>query len=285
MTSRTIRTQFAAEREDIGDLVTRRPMHPLEELNPFLFINHHGPQLYPPRNGGLPFGPHPHRGFETVTFIVDGALLHRDTKGHESTIRGGGIQWMTAGKGVVHSETSPREFLERGGAIEILQLWLNLPAALKTTEPRYIGLQRDEIPSFTSDQGRARIDLISGSWDGHPGPVESLTGVQLMTVELDAGAKVAMTAPRGRTVFLYVVRGQVSIAGQRATAFRLLEMEDGDQIEAEAVDDSLLIFGHAEPLREPIAAYGPFVMNSRREIEQAFEDYQSGRFGTMIRGA
>jgi len=282
MTQRTIRTQHAAEREDIGDLVTRRPAHSLDQVEPFLFINHHGPQVYPPRNQGLPFGPHPHRGFETVTFIVEGSLVHRDSGGHESSISAGGIQWMTAGRGVEHSETSPRDFREQGGPLEILQMWLNLPSALKMTEPRYTGLQKGDIPSFQADGGRTTIHLIAGGWEGHRGPIDSLTGVQLMTVDLAASGKVTLPAPRGRTVFLYVVRGNVVIDGQTAQSYQLVEMnDDGDEIDVAAVTDALLIFGHAAPLHEPIAAYGPFVMNTEEEIAQAVRDYRAGTFGSV----
>ena len=282
MTQRTIRTQHAAEREDIGDLVTRRPAHSLDQVEPFLFINHHGPQVYPPRNQGLPFGPHPHRGFETVTFILEGSLVHRDSGGHESAISAGGIQWMTAGRGVEHSETSPRDFREQGGPLEILQMWLNLPSALKMTEPRYTGLQKDDIPSFQVDGGRTTIHLIAGGWEGHPGPIDSLTGVQLMTVDLGPGGKVTLPAPRGRTVFLYVVRGNVVIDGQTAQSYQLVEMnDDGDEIDVAAETDALLIFGHAAPLHEPIAAYGPFVMNTEQEIAQAVRDYRAGTFGSV----
>ena len=278
MTTRSIRTQHAPHREDIADLVTRRPAHPMEQVNPFLFINHHGPQVYPPHNAGLPFGPHPHRGFETVTFIVEGSLVHRDNAGHESAISAGGIQWMTAGRGIEHSETSSREFLERGGPLEILQLWINLPSRLKMTEPRYIGLQREEIPSIPLEGGS--IDLIAGSWQGQPAPIQSLTGHTLMTVRLSPGAEVTLPAPRERRVFLYVVRGEIRIAGETAPAFRLVEMnEDGGAIAVTANEASLLIFGHADPLDEPIAAYGPFVMNTREEIVQTVREYQSGTFG------
>jgi len=282
MTRRTVRTQHAPRREDIGALVTRRPEHPMEQVEPFLFINHHGPQVYPPRNSGLPFGPHPHRGFETVTFIVDGALVHRDTGGHESAISAGGIQWMTAGRGVEHSETSPRWFLEQGGPLEILQLWMNLPSSLKMTEPRYTGLQREEIPSFPAAGGQSTIHLIAGSWDGQEGPVSSLTGTQLMTIDLTAGARLPLPAPHGRTVFLYVVRGEIAVGGEAASAYHLVELnDDGDEIEIEALSDALVIFGHAVPQREPIAAYGPFVMNTREELVEAVRDYQAGMFGTM----
>src|SRR3954465_1751300 len=175
MSSKTLVRQHPPLRDDIQDLVTRRPLPGprVPQLDPFLFLNHHGPQVYGPNNRGLPFGPHPHRGFETVTFIVEGSLTHRDTGGHESVIETGGVQWMTAGRGLEHEEVSPPEFLERGGPLEILQLWINLPSRLKFTEPRYIGLQKDEIASF--ENGGATVNLISGDWSGHRGPVESLT--------------------------------------------------------------------------------------------------------------
>ena len=278
MTTRTIRMLHAPHREDIADLVTRRPAHPMEQVNPFLFINHHGPQVYPPHNAGLPFGPHPHRGFETVTFIVEGSLVHRDSAGHESAITAGGIQWMTAGRGIEHSETSSAEFLERGGPLEILQLWLNLPARLKMTEPRYIGLQKEEISAFEADG--ATVNLVAGHWNGHAAPIQSLTGHNLMTIRLLAGSRITLPAPRDRTVFLYVVQGDVRVGGGGARTFHLVEMEnDGDAIEIEARSDALLIFGDAEPLDELIAAYGPFVMNTRDEITRTIRDYQMGRFG------
>jgi redox-sensitive bicupin YhaK (pirin superfamily) len=274
--SRTVLTQYRAISDDIGDLRTQRPLpnHELEQLDPFLFLNHHGPQVYPPHNRGLPFGPHPHRGFETVTFILEGSLLHRDTGGHESVIHGGGVQWMTAGRGLEHAELSPEEFLRDGGPLEILQLWVNLPARLKMTEPRYVGLQRDAIPSIARDG--ATVHLISGTFDGQRGPVESLTDVQMMTLELRAGSRIALDAPRGRTVFCYVVRGELT-AGRE---MHLVHFDDdGDEVELEAVRDAVVLFGHGQPYREPVVAQGPFVMNTRAEILQAMRDYQAGLFG------
>ena len=145
MTSKTIKRRHPAVRDDIADLTTRRPVPgaSIEQVDPFLFLNHHGPQTYRPNNAGLPFGLHPHRGFETVTFILAGSLAHHDTGGHSSIIAAGGVQWMTAGSGLVHAEISPEEFKRVGGPLEILQLWVNLPPRLKMTAPRYIGLQRD----------------------------------------------------------------------------------------------------------------------------------------------
>jgi redox-sensitive bicupin YhaK (pirin superfamily) len=159
-------------------------------------------------NRGLPFGPHPHRGFETLTFIQVGELVHTDSGGHASDIRGGGVQWMTAGRGLVHADSSSDEFRRNGGPVEILQLWVNLPARLKMTAPRYVGLQREEIPSYEASNGHARVNLISGEWRGQRGPVDSLTDVHASTVELRAGTELGLPAPEGRTVFLYTARGE-----------------------------------------------------------------------------
>ena len=278
MANRTVKRLHRAISDDIGDLRTQRPLpNPhLEQVDPFLFLNHHGPQVYPANNRGLPFGPHPHRGFETVTFIVEGSLAHRDTGGHESVIDEGGVQWMTAGRGLEHAELSPEEFLRHGGPLEILQLWVNLPSRLKMTDPRYTGLQKDQIPSFTTDGGRVKINLISGEWDGHEGPVESLTNIIMMTIELEPGGRVSLPVPRGHSVFLYVVRGEL----RGAPEMHLVELnDDGDTVELEAVRKSLVLFGHAEPFGEPVVAHGPFVMNTREEIVQAVRDYQARLFG------
>jgi redox-sensitive bicupin YhaK (pirin superfamily) len=269
---RTVNATYPAVREDLGDLRTQRPLPNAarEQIDPFLFLNHHGPQVYPRNNRGLPFGPHPHRGFETVTFILEGSLTHRDTGGHESVIRAGGVQWMTAGRGLEHSELSPEEFRRDGGPLEILQLWVNLPSRLKMTTPRYIGKQVDEIP--VRETGGAKVQLISG--DG--GAIESLTGVVMTTLELKQGARLTLDAPRDRSVFFYVVRGTLNVGRE----MELVEFHaDGDTIELEAHTDAFALFGHADPIGEPVVAYGPFVMNTQDEIVQAIRDYQRGLFG------
>jgi redox-sensitive bicupin YhaK (pirin superfamily) len=286
MTVRSVKRVHPAARDDIGDLVTRRPLPgpALDQLDPFLFLNHHGPQVYPPHNRGLPFGPHPHRGFETVSFIVEGEMAHADSGGHESVIRAGGVQWMTAGRGIVHSEHAPEHMKEHGGAFEVLQLWLNLPAKLKMTAPHYVGVQRAELPAIELDGGKATMTLIAGELDGRKGPIESITGVFMSTVELEHGAHIDLPAPQGRTVFLYVVRGEVGVGGTRAPQHHLIELaDDGDAVAIEAASDALLLFGHADPIGEPVVAYGPFVMNTREEIDDALRDYREGRFDQPTR--
>nr|WP_243846362.1 pirin family protein [Rhizomicrobium palustre] len=266
-------------RDDIGDLVTRRPVPgpKLDRLGAFLFLNHHGPQVYPPNSHGLPFGPHPHRGFETVTFILEGELAHKDTGGHESIIGPGGVQWMTTGSGLIHEEVSPESFKKSGGAMEILQLWVNLPARLKMTTPRYTGLQVEALPVI-EDEG-ASVQLLSGEYMGRTGPFETLTGVFMSVVRLTTGAGAYFDGLKDRDVFLYVVRGSISVDGTKADKFNLVELTSGDAVEIFAGEDSLILFGHAEPLNEPVVAYGPFVMNTSAEIQQAIDDYRAGKFG------
>lgn len=282
MTTRTFARAYPAIRDDIGDLTTRRPVPGpgLEQVDPFLFLNHHGPQTYRPGNRGLPFGPHPHRGFETVTFILAGNLAHHDTGGHESVIEAGGVQWMTAGSGLVHAEVSPPSFKERGGPLEILQLWVNLPSRLKMTAPAYTGVQADRIPAVTLAEGRGSLHLTSGTFGGVTGPIASLTGVFMATVALSGGARAALPAPAGRSVFLYVVDGTVEIGGACVERWHLATVnDDGDTVSVEAASDAMLLFGHADPIGEPVVAHGPFVMTTREEIGEAIRDYQAGKFG------
>lgn len=280
---RRVVAQHPAHRDDIGDLVTRRPLPGpgLDQLDPFLFLNHHGPQVYPANNRGLPFGPHPHRGFETVTFILQGSLAHADSAKHQSVIHAGGVQWMTAGSGIVHAEISPEEFLREGGPLEILQLWVNLPSQLKMSEPRYVGLQRESIPAVQL-AGGGMLNLIAGEWQGQIGPIESQTGVFMSTLKLPAGAHEQLPVAPGRQVFLYVVSGDVAVGGEPVKTHHLIDVDrDGDSLTIEAASDARLLFGHGDVINEPVVSHGPFVMNTREEIVQAVEDYQSGKFGGL----
>ncbi len=277
--SKPVLNLHEALRDDIGDLVTRRPVpsRRLNNVGAFLFLNHHGPQTYRPGNRGLPFGPHPHRGFETVTFILEGELAHRDSAGHESIISEGGVQWMTAGSGLVHEEVSPERFKQSGGPMEILQLWVNLPARLKMTPPRYTGVQADAIPVVAADG--VDLHLVSGEWGGQTGAIDSLTGVFMSWLVMQPGGRIRFDGLKDRDVFCYVVKGDIAVNGSDVRKWHLVEFGDGDTVDIEAVSDSVVLFGHAEPINEPIIAHGPFVMNTVPEIHQAYADYQAGKFG------
>jgi quercetin 2,3-dioxygenase len=284
MALKTVTGIHASLRDDIADLVTRRPLPGprVAQVDPFLFLNHHGPQVYPPNNRGLPFGPHPHRGFETVSFILEGELMHRDSGGHESVIRAGGVQWMTAGSGLVHAELSPDAFKRSGGPLEILQLWVNLPARLKMTAPRYQGFQGDQIPKVDAADGKAKLHLISGKWNGVTGPVESITGNFMSAIDAKPGARLDVDGLDGRNVFLYVVSGGVRVNGIDIPHHHLAQLSlEGDALAIEATSDACLVFGHGAPIGEPVVAHGPFVMNTVDEIRQAIADYQAGKFGDV----
>jgi redox-sensitive bicupin YhaK (pirin superfamily) len=284
MAGRTIKARHGAYRDDIADLVTRRPVPGpgVQQVDPFLFLNHHGPQVYPPNNRGLPFGPHPHRGFETVTFILEGELSHLDSGGHESVIRAGGIQWMTAGSGLVHAELSPDAFKRAGGPLEILQLWVNLPAALKFAAPRYVGLQREDIPVATLDEGRVEAQVIAGRLGDVEGPYDPLVDIFMATIAFKPGGSVSLPAAAERNVFLYIVRGEVAVGGAPVKAHELVELNgDGQTVELSASSDAVVLFGHAVPFGEPVVSHGPFVMNTREQIVDAINDYNAGKFGVV----
>ncbi|MBF9254345.1 pirin family protein [Pontibacter sp. 172403-2] len=279
---RKIKKKHKAVYAPVDDLITYRaiPTREVEYIDPFLFLNHHGPQHYGPNNRGLPFGPHPHRGFETLTFILEGDIMHQDTGGGKSVIEAGGIQWMTAGSGLIHAEISSEEFKKAGGDLEILQLWFNLPARYKMTEPKYVGLQKDQIPTATEDDGNVKIHVVSGNWDGVKGPIDSLSNISMASIDMDKGGRFVTQVPAEHNIFFYVVRGSVRVNGELAEKLTLVEFEnDAEELQVEALEDAVLIFGHAQPFNEPVVSHGPFVMNTGDEIREAFRDYQLGKMG------
>lgn len=281
---KAVQSIYRAGYTDYDGLATYRVMPtrniPIDGLDPFLFLNHHGPQQYGPNNAGLPFGPHPHRGFETVTLIMEGELVHQDSTGFSSNIKAGGVQWMTAGSGIIHSELSSETFRAQGGTVEILQLWINLPSWLKNTAPNYIGLKADQIPVLSLNEGSVRVRLISGAWGETKAPIQSLTDVPLSIIEITGGSVLELSAPAEHTVLFYLINGHVKVNGEEAEVHELVEFRyEGTSIQVQAMQDTVLLFGHAMPYREPVVAHGPFVMNTPEEIRQAFVDYQQGKFG------
>lgn len=280
---RTVKTIHKAEYRPIADLVTYSPMPTarLQQIDPFIFLNHHGFQTYPAGNQGLPFGPHPHRGMETVTFILEGDIVHKDSSGHESVIGPGGVQYMTAGRGLIHAEVSSDAFKRNGGNLEILQLWLNLPAAKKMIDPQYVGLQKEEIPTLDLDGGKVKVQQLFGEWNGVSGGFEGTFPLTMSTIYLEKGGKFEKEIPAGENIFFYLVRGTLNVNGTEVNLRHLVEFgNSGEKIEVEALEDSILILGHALPFHEPMVAQGPFVMNTQQQIQEAYRDYQAGKFGS-----
>lgn len=279
---RTIKQVHKAEYRPIADLITYSPMptRSLRMIDPFLFLNHHGPQKYLPNNNGLPFGPHPHRGMETVTFILEGDIAHKDSGGNKSVIESGGVQWMTAGSGLIHSEVSSEEFKKEGGPLEILQLWVNLPAKLKMTEPKYKGLKKEEIPQTSFDDGKVMAQVISGKLQSEKGAFETLTEIHLSTLFFQSGGVFEISVPLDHNILCYVIKGEIKVNGEIIQALNMIEFNnDHETLRLEAMSESIVLFGHARPFNEPVVAQGPFVMNSMEEIDQAYKDYEQGKMG------
>ena len=285
-TARTIQQLHPALETPMADLVTFRalPTGSLPSLNPFLFLNHHGPQVYPPDNGGLPFGPHPHKGFETLTFVFDGQVAHSDSTGETFVTGPGGVQWMTAGRGIEHAEVSPDGFLESGGPLEIIQVWMNLPASLKRTEPWYRGFESEELLHVSEPGGSWTWHVVAGEVHGQCGPVQSLTGLFMSWLTLKPSAHFVTAIPEDRGVMLYVVRGEVEVNGVPAKARTMVELAHGEGTEVAISawdDDALVLLCHGDVIDEPVVAYGPFVMNTEEEIREAYREYQAGAFGRV----
>jgi quercetin 2,3-dioxygenase len=235
---------------------------------------------FPPSESPRGVDEHPHRGFETVTIVYQGELEHRDSAGNAGSIGPGDVQWMTAASGVVHEEKHGREFSRRGGPFEVVQLWVNLPARDKAASPGYQTLLRDSIPVVSlGDSGVVRV--IAGEFNGVKGPARTFTPVNVWDARLEAGQRAELDLPAGHAGILVVLRGAVALSGSRrvgATEMALLDRAGAGVTVAAEADATLLVLS-GEPIDEPIAGYGPFVMNTEAEIRQAVEDYRRGAIG------
>lgn len=206
--------------------------------------------------------------------------MHKDSGGHESVISKGGVQWMTAGSGLIHAEVSSDQFKKEGGDLEILQLWLNLPSRLKMTRPQYSGFQKGDIPTVPLSE-QVNVNAISGEWIGAKGAFQTKTDVHLSIVNFKGGGKYSMNIEKERNIFFYVIRGSLMVNDTEVRSLHLVEFDNDDEgLSVEALEDSVLLLGHARPLNEPVVAQGPFVMNTQEEIMQAYQDYRMGKFGT-----
>ena len=269
--------------------VIRRPFPgelSMAEADPFLLLDHLGPQVNQPNEAkGAPW--HPHRGFETVSYILDGEIAHHDTNGGGGVIREGDTQWMTAGGGILHDELPTEQMYRTGGPAHAVQLWVNLPPALKMTPPRYQSITKDALHLLTSDDGGALIRLIAGDIAGFSGPGVTHTPITYAHVTLAPGAQISVPWNPAFTAFAYVLTGHGTVGAEQRPVEdgQLVVFGPGDHLVVTAADrqaeplDVLLLGGL--PIHAPIAHYGPFVMNTRAEIIQAVEDYQAGRLGII----
>jgi redox-sensitive bicupin YhaK (pirin superfamily) len=270
----------------VGDGFPVRNMFPSngvnKEINPFLMLDYAGPSHFEPSKRAHGVGQHPHRGFETVTIAYQGSVSHRDSAGNSGTIYPGDVQWMTAASGVVHEEMHAQEFAEKGGTFEMVQLWVNLPKAVKMSAPRYQGITKEQIPVVTlGKEGQARI--VAGELDGVKGPATTFTAINVFDVRLKAGDLATLSLPDGHNAAVILLQGDVIVNGsQLQGAAKVATLSaDGESITLEPKADSTLLVLSGEPIGEPVASYGPFVMNTQEELVQAFADYKAGRMGQL----
>jgi len=275
---RVVRAQRFLEGEGFQ---VRRPFPGVElaDADPFLLLDHMGAVEYGPGEAkGAPW--HPHRGFETVTYMIDGVFEHRDSTGGGGVITNGGTQWMTAGSGVLHSELPSQELVAKGGLFHGVQLWVNLPKAAKWTPPRYQDIKPENTRLLSSDDGGALVRVIAGDVAGHRGPGITHTPITYLHATLSPNARLTIPWPEEFTAMVYVLSGRGTVGADRPLAEgHLATFGDGSALTMQADTEwDVLVLGGL-PLREPVARYGPFVMNTRAEILQAIEDFQAGRLG------
>jgi len=254
-----------------------------KHISPFLLLDHAGPAEFTPTTERRGVGQHPHRGFETVTIVYKGELEHRDSTGSGGKIGPGDVQWMTAASGILHEEFHSEGFAKSGGTLEMVQLWVNLPAKDKMADAGYQTILDGDIPSIALKDQAGSLRLIAGEFDGHTGPARTFTPIDVWDLRLNGGKLLTLDLHEGRNTALVVLRGTVQVNGVELVREGQLALFErtGQQLSLEANNDAVVLLLSGEPIDEPIVGHGPFVMNTEQEIHQAFADFQSGRFGQM----
>src|SRR5574339_19206 len=286
---RSVLQIIKSETTQDGEGVTLKRSFPnsfISEFDPFLLLDEIGPtDIKPGKQKGFPN--HPHRGFETVTYLLEGKFEHKDSQGHIGTISAGDVQWMTAGSGVIHSEMPEKEFSKNGGRLHGFQLWVNLPKRNKMMKPRYQEMSQSKIPTGTTENGNVTVKVIAGESLGAKAVIDTITPIMYLHFKLEPGSRIIQPVPKNYNVFAYVIKGKGAFEQNNNKMVEkgnlIIFEKDGKATYIQAIDYSqmpleLLLIGGI-PLREPIARYGPFVMNTQQEIYQAIEDYRNGKLG------
>lgn len=287
MKLRTVNRLLYAHEVDMGGLRVRQPIptNQVQQIDPFLLLHHAKvkvPDDRDPRHAGV--GPHPHRGFSPVTFIFEGGVHHRDSRGNDQVIYAGGAQWMDAGMGIIHSERPATNIHEIGSQQEIIQVWINTPAKEKMDPPRYFPLSTENVPVVSLDEGRVNVKVFSGALLGVQGAIPSKSTINAATITIQPHGKVTIEVPQYHNALIYLLDGKLKVDG-----FGLVESlhlvhykNDGEGIALEALEKTRVLFLSAPPLQESVVSYGPFVMNTQTEIMEAMRDYQMGKMGVLI---
>ena len=250
-------------------------------MSPFFMMDYNSKIDFSPRENPRGVGVHPHRGFETVTIAYHGKVAHHDSTGNSGVISEGDVQWMTAASGILHKEYHEEEFSKKGGPFQMIQLWVNLPAKDKMSKPKYQAITNDQLGKYQLDNGGV-VEVIAGEFKGVKGAASTFTPIEMYNAKIKKGAAVTFDLPENFNTGILVVEGAVKVNGEKAPADNfILFKNEGETISIEAEEDSILFVISGEPINEPVAAYGPFLMNTHEELEQALEDFNKGKFGYL----
>lgn len=272
---------------NMGPIRLRQPIptNEIENVDPFLLLHHYGPYALSEFNNPFDLGPHPHRGFEPITLLFKGEQLHRDSLGNESLVKAGDVQWTTAGRGIIHAEGPTKEFVKRGGDLEGIQLWLNLPAKDKMMSPNYQHIQGDLMPIVKDDTGNIILKIVAGKQNNELGLIKTQTDVNVFMIESSGKGAMTVNIPETHESMLYLLDGELKI--NDATILKKGENQlaifntDGNVIKFETLQSSKLLVLSGEPIKEKVAQYGPYVMNTQTELLEAMRDYQQGKMGYL----
>lgn len=287
MSYRKVNRLLYAEQINMSGLMVRQPFptQQVDKIDPFLLL-HHGRIKIPAERNALTLGvgPHPHRGFSPITFVYEGAVHHRDSRGNSSVVVVGGTQWMHAGMGIIHSERPSQELADEGGYMEIIQLWLNVPQKNKMVQPEYQPLSAENTPSWNDETGKVKVGVVAGNYKGIQGPIKTFTSVNALRVEIKDQGEHEFSIPATHNCFLYLIKGKLQLAGYGVVENKHLVLfeNNAENFKITAREDSQLLVMSGASINEPIAQQGPFVMNTDTEILVAMRDYQMGKMGILI---
>ena len=287
MKQNTIKTIGRSDFVNMGPIQLRQPIptQHIDMIDPFILLHHYGPYNIDERNNPFDLGPHPHRGFEPITFLIEGEQLHRDSLGHESVVKAGDVQWTTAGRGIIHAEGPTKTFVQKGGTLEGIQLWLNLPAEKKMIQPNYQHVKNEDFIAISSEDKKVNIQIIAGSLDGKSGRFATQTSVNVYMITIKEDGKHSIKIDNAHQSLLYLINGNVKVnndADLIQNENQLIQFnQDGNQFSIEGKIDSKLLFLSGKPFNEKVATYGPYVMNTQTEIMEAMRDYQMGKMGFL----
>ena len=284
---KTIQHKVPSPFVNMGAIRLRQPLPTIgiENVDPFILLHHYGPYAISEYNNPFDLGPHPHRGFEPITLLFKGEQFHRDSLGNEMVVKAGGVQWTTAGHGIIHAEAPTKEFVKKGGELEGIQLWLNLPAKDKMMMPNYQHLEDKQIPKLFSPDKKVQLNIIAGIHKQESGLIKTQTDVNVFSAKASEGGKMEIEISEKHQSLIYLLEGEILVNNSEILEKGKNQMitfnQDGRTVVFEAIKESVILILSGEPIKEKVSQHGPFVMNTQTEILEAMRDFQDGKMGHL----